>query len=65
MRALRHWTIHRAWMLARRKKLDSEERELERFVCLDPYPFFHAFKLSPAHFQNHWIKELDEAEELV
>jgi len=30
MRALRHWTIHRAWMLARRKKLEAEERELYR-----------------------------------
>jgi large subunit ribosomal protein L40 len=32
MRALRHWTIHRAWMLARRKKLEGEEVELHRFV---------------------------------
>ncbi|KAN0116975.1 hypothetical protein V8E51_002952 [Hyaloscypha variabilis] len=30
MRALRHWTIHRAWMLARRKKLEAEELELQR-----------------------------------
>ncbi|PMD63512.1 uncharacterized protein K444DRAFT_641329 [Hyaloscypha bicolor E] len=29
-RALRHWTIHRAWMLARRKKLEAEELELQR-----------------------------------
>ena len=32
MRALRHWTIHRAWMLARRKKLEAEETELMRLV---------------------------------
>ena len=30
LRALRHWTIHRAWMLARRKRLGAEERELYR-----------------------------------
>jgi hypothetical protein len=32
LRALRHWTIHRAWMLARRKRLEDEEKELYRFV---------------------------------
>ena len=30
MRALRHWTIHRAWMLFRRKKQAKEELELQR-----------------------------------
>ncbi|TVY54657.1 hypothetical protein LCER1_G005804 [Lachnellula cervina] len=30
MRALRHWTIHRAWMLAQRKRVEGEERELMR-----------------------------------
>jgi large subunit ribosomal protein L40 len=30
MRALRHWTIHRAWQLFRRKKLGAEELELQR-----------------------------------
>ncbi|PBP24517.1 RING finger domain protein [Diplocarpon rosae] len=30
MRALRHWTIHRAWMLTRRKKAEREEGELMR-----------------------------------
>ncbi|KAG9230681.1 hypothetical protein BJ875DRAFT_471493 [Amylocarpus encephaloides] len=30
MRALRHWTIHRAWMLARRTRQEGEERELKR-----------------------------------
>jgi len=34
MRALRHWTIHRAWMLVRRKRLEAEEKELLRFVAL-------------------------------
>jgi large subunit ribosomal protein L40 len=34
MRALRHWTIHRAWQLARRKKLESQDRELERLVSV-------------------------------
>lgn len=31
MRALRHWTIHRAWMLFRRKKAAAEELELQRY----------------------------------
>lgn len=40
MRALRHWTIHRAWMLARRKKLEAEELELQRYVfSISSYPF--------------------------
>ncbi|KAL3428076.1 hypothetical protein PVAG01_01585 [Phlyctema vagabunda] len=30
LRALRHWTIHRAWMLARRKKAEQKENELRR-----------------------------------
>ncbi|CZS91147.1 uncharacterized protein RCO7_01464 [Rhynchosporium graminicola] len=30
MRALRHWTIHRAWMLVRRAKKEKEEGELMR-----------------------------------
>ncbi|EHL00895.1 hypothetical protein M7I_3290 [Glarea lozoyensis 74030] len=30
MRALRHWTIHRAWMLARRKATEAQEAELIR-----------------------------------
>ncbi|OBT80062.1 hypothetical protein VF21_01177 [Pseudogymnoascus sp. 05NY08] len=30
MRSLRHWTIHRAWMLFRRQKMSEEELELER-----------------------------------
>ncbi|RDW94401.1 hypothetical protein BP5796_00164 [Coleophoma crateriformis] len=30
MRALRHWTIHRAWMLARRKRVEKQEGELYR-----------------------------------
>lgn len=34
MRALRHWTIHRAWMLTRRRKFRTEELELQRFVSL-------------------------------
>ncbi|EDO04087.1 hypothetical protein SS1G_06570 [Sclerotinia sclerotiorum 1980 UF-70] len=29
-RALRHWTIHRAWMILRRKKRTEEEGELYR-----------------------------------
>ncbi|KAF7854214.1 hypothetical protein EAF04_010511 [Stromatinia cepivora] len=29
-RALRHWTIHRAWMILRRKKRNEEEGELYR-----------------------------------
>ncbi|KAI1453455.1 hypothetical protein F4805DRAFT_366153 [Annulohypoxylon moriforme] len=29
-RALRHWTIHRAWLLYQRKEREREERELER-----------------------------------
>ena len=32
MRALRHWTIHRAWMIMRRNKREREERELMRLV---------------------------------
>lgn len=32
LRALRHWTIHRAWQLARRKRLEKEEGELYRYV---------------------------------
>ena len=32
MRALRHWTIHRAWMLFRRQKMEQEELELQRCV---------------------------------
>ncbi|ATZ55013.1 hypothetical protein BCIN_11g03210 [Botrytis cinerea B05.10] len=31
-RALRHWTIHRAWMILRRKQRIEEESELYRFV---------------------------------
>ncbi|TVY34102.1 hypothetical protein LSUB1_G007456 [Lachnellula subtilissima] len=31
MRALRHWTIHRAWMLAQRKRVEAEESELMRY----------------------------------
>jgi hypothetical protein len=31
MRALRHWTIHRAWMLFRRKKAAAEALELQRY----------------------------------
>jgi hypothetical protein len=34
MRALRHWTIHRAWMLNRRKRLETEDLELQRYVAL-------------------------------
>jgi len=30
MRALRHWTIHRAWMLFRRNRMAEEELELQR-----------------------------------
>ncbi|KFY51278.1 hypothetical protein V497_09241 [Pseudogymnoascus sp. VKM F-4516 (FW-969)] len=30
MRSLRHWTIHRAWMLFRRQKMSEEELELQR-----------------------------------
>lgn len=30
MRSLRHWTIHRAWMLFRRQKGAEEELELQR-----------------------------------
>jgi len=30
LRALRHWTIHRAWMLWRRRKAENEEKELHR-----------------------------------
>ncbi|KAH9204309.1 hypothetical protein DL95DRAFT_377077 [Leptodontidium sp. 2 PMI_412] len=30
MRALRHWTIHRAWMIMRRAKREREEGELMR-----------------------------------
>ncbi|KAI0160944.1 hypothetical protein GGR52DRAFT_153372 [Hypoxylon sp. FL1284] len=29
-RALRHWTIHRAWLLFQRKEREREEHELER-----------------------------------
>ncbi|KAI1136919.1 hypothetical protein F5Y05DRAFT_90544 [Hypoxylon sp. FL0543] len=29
-RALRHWTIHRAWLLYQRKERDREQHELER-----------------------------------
>jgi large subunit ribosomal protein L40 len=31
-RHLRHWTIHRAWLLWQRKEREREERELMRFV---------------------------------
>lgn len=31
-RALRHWTIHRAWLLYQRKEREREERELMRLV---------------------------------
>ena len=34
MRALRHWTIHRAWLLHRRKRLEQEELELHRYSTL-------------------------------
>lgn len=34
-RALRHWTIHRAWMILRRKQRIEEENELYRFVSLN------------------------------
>ena len=30
MRALRHWTIHRAWLLFLRRRRWAEERDLER-----------------------------------
>ncbi|EOD43849.1 ring finger domain protein [Neofusicoccum parvum] len=30
LRALRHWTIHRAWMLFKRKQRREQELELER-----------------------------------
>jgi len=30
MRALRHWTIHRAWLLTRRKQQEKEQLELQR-----------------------------------
>lgn len=30
MRALRHWTIHRAWMLFRRQQAEKKEKELQR-----------------------------------
>jgi hypothetical protein len=36
MRALRHWTIHRAWMLARRKRAEKEEGELMRYIYYPP-----------------------------
>jgi large subunit ribosomal protein L40 len=42
MRSLRHWTIHRAWMLHRRKRLEKEEAELYRYVPL-PLPFCSFF----------------------
>lgn len=29
-RALRHWTIHRAWLLFQRKEREREEKELSR-----------------------------------
>lgn len=32
MRGLRHWTIHRAWMLMRRKRIEKEDGELYRLV---------------------------------
>ena len=38
MRGLRHWTIHRAWMLMRRKRIESEQGELYRLVF--PYTNF-------------------------
>lgn len=31
-RALRHWTIHRAWLLYQRKEREREAHELERYV---------------------------------
>lgn len=34
MRSLRHWTIHRAWMLFRRQKMAEEELELQRYGTL-------------------------------
>ncbi|KAM3085950.1 hypothetical protein ACMFMG_003001 [Clarireedia jacksonii] len=41
LRALRHWTIHRAWMLLRRKKREAEEAELYR--CVFSFVFrFHS-----------------------
>ena len=40
MRALRHWTIHRAWMLFRRKKAAAEELELQRYGFLHCPPSF-------------------------
>ncbi|KAI1105201.1 hypothetical protein F4804DRAFT_305043 [Jackrogersella minutella] len=33
-RALRHWTIHRAWLLYLRKEKEREAHELERYVEL-------------------------------
>ncbi|KAH8808122.1 hypothetical protein F5884DRAFT_791118 [Xylogone sp. PMI_703] len=30
LRALRHWTIHRAWLLTRRKTMEKEQTELQR-----------------------------------
>ncbi|KZF19803.1 hypothetical protein L228DRAFT_41244 [Xylona heveae TC161] len=30
LRSLRHWTIHRAWLLYRRQQLQAKERSLER-----------------------------------
>lgn len=46
MRALRHWTIHRAWLLSRRKRLEQEELELERYdavVAISNHICFHEF----------------------
>ena len=33
-RALRHWTIHRAWLLYQRKEREREGHELERYARL-------------------------------
>lgn len=44
MRALRHWTIHRAWLLNRRKRLDQEESELQRYGT--PSSQLHCYCLS-------------------
>lgn len=35
-RHLRHWTIHRAWLLWQRKEREREEKELMRLVTLPP-----------------------------
>jgi len=63
MRALRHWTIHRAWMLAQRKRVEGEESELMRYVMLCLNIHFRPYNITSYHFQVMDVWWRDKANE--